>query len=499
MARKRRRAGRTAAGRKAARRKAGGRKAAARALTARPADPFRHVVLLMLENRSFDHMLGALQQVIPGLDGVPTNGPPRSNPDIAGHPVEQRPVAAPVVDPDPRHEKDDVLEQLDDTNGRFVKNYERRNHGVTEAQKQAIMAYHSLGSLYALHPLGQAFVVGDAWHAAVPGPTWTNRLFAMSGTSLGRVEMPEGIFHPNLHRYAQPSIFRRLEEAGRSQRIYFGDFPLSLLLADRRRPLAALRLRDLERFFDDVTDDEADFPDFVFIEPRYMNDPNDDHPPHDVGRGQEFIARVYQAIRANRPLWESTLLVITYDEHGGFYDHVAAGPALPPDGNHQEYSFDRLGVRVPAVLVSPWLVPDVVHTECDHTALLRSLQVKWGLGDLGARVASAPDILTGLRRAPSVRDDTPVRLAPTAAAAPARAARAAAKRAALTAPLSGHQRAILAFSAYLETQTPAPAQQKVRASARAMKSPADARKVAEERARRYLAHLSQRARRSRSR
>jgi phospholipase C len=473
---------------------------AARSVAAASTDPFRHVVLLMLENRSFDHMLGALQQVVPDIDGVPGGGAPRTNPDVAGAPVAQLPVAVGVVDPDPKHETVDVLEQIDDDNGRFVKNYERSNHGVTAAQKQAIMAYHPLDSLYALHGLARVFVVCDRWHAPVPGPTWTNRLFAMSGTSLGRVKMPEGIFHPNLHGYAQPSLFRRLEEAGRSQRIYFGDFPLSLLLADRRRPLAALRLRDLERFFDDAAGDEADVPDFTFIEPRYMNDPDDDHPPHDVANGQELIARVYNAIRANRPLWESTLLVITYDEHGGFYDHVAPKPAIPPDDHHEEYAFNSLGVRVPAVLVSPWLAPDRFHTLCDHTALLRSLQVKWGLGDMGARVAQAPDILAGLTLTPAVRQDTPPRLGPppaTAVAPQVRRARAISRRLAVAAPLNDHQRAIVAFSAYLETQTPAPASRKVSAAARAMRSPADARAVAEERARRYLAYLSSRAKRRR--
>jgi phospholipase C len=460
-----------------------------------PADPFRHVVLLMLENRSFDHMLGALEAVVPGLDGVPAGGPPRANPDVAGQLVAQLPVGAAIVDPDPQHDTTDVLEQLEDGNGRFVKNYERAHTGLTADQKQAIMAYHALDSLYALHQLARAFVVYDGWHAAVPGPTWTNRLFAMSGTSLGRVKMPVGIFHPNLHAYDQPSVFRRLEEAGRSLRIYFGDFPLSLLLADRRRPLPALHMRDLERFFDDAGGDEASFPDFTFIEPRYMNDPDDDHPPHDVAAGQALIARVYNALRANQPLWESSLLVITYDEHGGFYDHAPAGPAVPPDDHHEEYTFDRVGVRVPAVLVSPWLGPGVVHTPCDHTALLRSLQLKWGLGDLGARVAGAPDILGGLVPTPAARSDTPARLAPAPAAAAPRRARAAARRVAVTARLSDHQQAILAFSAYLETQTPAPPARKVQAAARAMRSPADARAVAEQRARSYLASLSGRARR----
>ena len=101
--------------------------------------------------------------------------------------------------------------------------------------------------------LGRTFAVCDGWFCSVPGPTWINRLFAMSGTSQGRVKMPEGLFQPNLHRYDQPSVFLRLEQARprRSLRIYFGDFPLSLLLADRTaRQLAALKYRDLEMFFD---------------------------------------------------------------------------------------------------------------------------------------------------------------------------------------------------------------------------------------------------------
>ena len=211
-----------------------------------------------------------------------------------------------------------------------------------------------------------------------------------------------------------------------------------------------------------------------------------------MAAGQALIARVYHALRANRPLWESSLLVITYDEHGGFYDHVAAGAAVPPDSHHEEYSFDRLGVRVPTVLVSPWLVPGVVHTTSDHTALLRSLQVKWSLGGLGARVAGAPDILSGLARTSAPREDTLSRLAP--APTPLRAARAKARRVAATSRLSDHQQAILAFSAYLETQTPGPPARTVQAAARAMKSPADAREVAEQRARRYLAYLGGRAR-----
>jgi len=455
-------------------------------------DPFRHVVLLALENRSFDHMLGALQAVI-GVDGVPPNAPARTNPDIAGNPVGQLPVAGLVVDPDPKHETPNVLNQVDDSNGRFVKDYQRAYPEISAAQKQAVMAYHSLGSLSALHALGQAFAVCDKWFCSVPGPTWTNRLFMMSGTSLGRVKMPEGLFQPNLHHYEQPSVFRRVEEAGRSLRIYFGDFPLALLLADRRKPGPALRFRPLERFFADVAGKASAFPDFALIEPHYMLAADDDHPPHNVSAGQRLVTRVYEALRANQELWESTLLVIVYDEHGGFYDHVSPPPGKPPDGHHEEYTFDRLGLRVPALLVSPWIPPQVVSTVCDHTALLRSLQIRWGLGRMGARVAEAPDILGGLRLAPAARQDTPERLLRATPMAAARTPR----RSRVPAPLNDHQRAIVAFSAYLDTETTAPAALKVRATARSMRGPDDARRVAEERAKRYLAQLAGKTRRRR--
>jgi phospholipase C len=466
---------------------------AARAVAAAP-DPFRHVVLLMLENRSFDHMLGALQGVMPGLDGVPPSGPPRINRDMAGVPFEQRLGAAKVVDPDPPHGTDSVLVQIAGDNGGFVSEYERAHRGrLSAAQKQEVMAYHEVDSLWALHQLGRTFAVCDGWFCSVPGPTWTNRLFAMSGTSQGRVKMPEGIFQPNLHRYDQPSVFLRLEQARprRSLRIYFGDFPLSLLLADRRRVSSVRKYRDLEMFFDAAGRDVDDFPDFALIEPRYLNDPNDDHPPHSVDAGQELVARVYEAIRANAELWASTLLVVTYDEHGGFYDHRVPPPAVPPDDPpHAEYEFNRLGVRVPTVLISPWITPQVVHTICDHTALLRSLQVRWGLGAMGARVAAGPDVLAALSLAPVPRDDTPMRLERPAVSKKAAAARRRAKApraAAAQEPLTDHQRAIVAFSQYLDTQTPAPPTQKVRRMAKSMRSDADARQVAEARARRFLA------------
>ena len=444
-------------------------------------DPFRHVVVLMLENRSFDHMLGALQGEIPGLEGVVASSP-GSNLGPDDKPYLQQPGASAVVDPDPKHENANVMNQLGAGNGRFVKDYARSYPDTGPTQWQEVMAYHGAGTLPPLHSLARAFLVFDHWFCSVPGPTWTNRLFAMSGTSQGRVEMPNGIFHANLHRYDQPSLFRRIEEARRRCAIYVGDFPLALLLADRRSIAGARSFRSFSSFGKDCAK-EATFPDLAWIEPSYLGgDANDDHPPHDIMRGQALVAQVYESIRANDALFRSTLLVVVYDEHGGFYDHVSPGSSVPPDAHHQEYTFDRYGLRVPVVLVSPWLERGLLKTELDHTALLRGLQLRWKLGDLGKRVAQAPDLFAELRLSANPRSDVPSLAAPKP-----KAVRGAAPRKAIAHPrLTSNEEAIVAFSAWLDAETPGPTKAKMRAARKAMRTPEDSRAVAKARARAFL-------------
>jgi phospholipase C len=440
----------------------------------------------MLENRSFDHVLGALQQQIPGLDGIAPGSPSRSNMDCHGRRVEQRTGAASVVERDPMHEHANVVQQMRNGMSGFVADFAAAYPGSSAFEREQVMAYHATGTLPVLHELARSFAVCDKWFSSVPGPTWTNRLFAMSGTSQGRVHMPKGIFHPNLHRYRQPSVFRRIEEARRRCRIYFGDFPLALLLADRRSPRGARSFARFERFFEDAAGAEDKFPDFAWIEPDYLGaDANDDHPPHDVLRGQDLVRRVYKALRRNGALFETTLLIVTYDEHGGFYDHVSPGPATPPDAHREEYDFEGLGVRVPAVLISPWLVHQVVDTPAvDHTALLRSLQIRWKLGALGERVARAPDLLSRLALANEPRSDLPSVPAPRPLArAPAMRTRMAK---ALEEELTGNEQAIVAFSAWLDAHTPAPPQAKARAMATVARGPRGARKVAAARALAFL-------------
>jgi phospholipase C len=271
------------------------------------------------------------------------------------------------------------------------------------------MKYFADGELPALHALAKKFAVCDRWFSSLPGPTWPNRFFVHSGTSIGRVSMPEGIFDANLHWYDQTTLYDRLNEKGIDWRIYYGDVPQSLVLVHQLEPENAARYAKLPRFFRDAGGDAKDFPKFCFIEPPYYQPgAADDHPPHDVLEGERLIADVYNAILRNDALWKSSLLVVLYDEHGGFYDHVVPPETVPPDHHVEEYGFTQLGVRVPAILVSPFVQPGVIHTVFDHTSLLRYLIDKWSLGPLGARAAGANSFAGVLLAAPKDVDRLPV-------------------------------------------------------------------------------------------
>jgi len=362
-------------------------------------DGIRHVVLLLMENRSFDQMVGCFQQTYPELDGIDPNAPPRTNRDREGNEFKQLPTESQQMPVDPRHEtKPHVLAQLEDNNSGFVRDFADFYGGKAGPDdRQLIMSYYPPMFLPALHRMARDFTICDHWFSSVPGPTWPNRFFAFSGTASGRVEMPS-LKNPDLDnlifRQHQTTLFDRLNEAGKSWKVYFYDFASSLILTHQRELHNLLNYHKIDRFFQDVAHLKPnEFPEFVLIEPKYAGlDQNDDHPPHNIMKGEKLIADVYNAIRSNEDLWNETLLVIVFDEHGGFYDHVSPPPAVPPDEHQEEYTFDRLGVRVPAVLVSPWVGKKLEKTEFDHTSLLKYLTNKWSLGSLGARTAAANSI-----------------------------------------------------------------------------------------------------------
>jgi phospholipase C len=427
-------------------------------------DPIKHVVVLMLENHSFDQMLGAFQEVFTDLEGIdPAN--PGSNQDKVGTPYSQAPTTATSVSPDPMHELANVLNQLQGNNANFVLDYSQAYPDTTTDQRQQIMNFFALDELPALHELARSFTICDHWYSSVPGPTWANRFFVHSGTSLGRVQMPEGvsdsILHPGLYTgYDQDTIYDRLNEQGIPWRIYHGDIPQSLVLSHQRTVQNAKCYEFMRAFFSDVAGEEADFPAYSFIEPSYYSPgQNDDHPPHTTLRAQALLGNVYNALRQNEPLWNSTLLVVLYDEHGGFYDHVPPPAAVPPDDHVlPNFGFDRLGVRVPALLISPWVERTIIKTEFDHTSLLKYLTEKWNLGPLTARVAAAQSFGSAILATDQPRIDTPIAVPVPTLTAPMMAT--------LTSePLNGHQSALVAFSEQLEHEIEEPVGKVTRAAA----------------------------------
>lgn len=394
-------------------------------------DPIRHIVVLMMENRSFDHMLGDATRIYPDLEGIPQSGPKyRNTSSASGTAYEQKPIAAETVAVDLPHEHADTLKQIGKETanpmGGFVDAY-LSAPGASEAnpgEVDQVMAYFPFGdtsaadSLPALHALARNFLVCDHWFSSMPGPTWPNRFFIHSGTCLGHVHMPSRAHPEYMYLYDQDTVYDRLDDAKRKWRIYHQGTPQSIVMSHMWTEFGISLFTDnydsMDGFYKDAQGAEADFPEYVFIEPSYFDETeNDQHPPTGVAPGDQLIANVYNAIRGNEALWKSTLLVVTYDEHGGFYDHVPPPATVAPDNNTDEYNFTQLGIRVPTILVSPWVARGVCKTQFDHTSVLRYVCDKWGMKPLSKR--ASPDagiyqsnsLLPELIRLGSPRDDTP--------------------------------------------------------------------------------------------
>jgi phospholipase C len=402
-----------------------------------------HVVVLMLENRSFDSMFGALypkSRAFEGLTGREAN--PWHKPDgtVAQLPVwndeSMSPTTACIPDPDPGELFADMNIQLFGLGGTpgdrpppmngFVDNYMRQPPGEARSDPAAVMHYFTPKQVPVISTLARAFGVSDQWHASAPCQTWPNRFFAHTATAGGHVDNT-----PTHFPYLMPSIFRRLGGHGKSWRVYFHDVPQAATLADIWLE-APLHFRLFEAEFErDAA--EGKLPNYSFIEPRYFADrdlglvPNDQHPPHNVVYGEQLIAQVYNAVRS-APTWKKTLLIVTYDEHGGCYDHVPPPRAVPPEAPApgSSFAFDRYGVRVPAVIISPYMpAGSIVRVAADgvpfsgppypydHTSIIATLRKLFDLGaPLTRRDAVAPDLIGALSL------DDPANDGPASVAAP---------------------------------------------------------------------------------
>jgi len=367
----------------------------------------KHLVVLMMENRSFDHMLGFMRSPSYGIDGL--NGT-EMNRDSSGEPVLVNKGARYSGDlsADPSHDFEDVMEQMfgvrslpagqQPNMSGFVTNYERFTHD--REKSSTIMNCFDPANLPVLAALARSYAVCDRWFCSVPGPTLPNRAYAHAGSSRGRLDLsPDflGGFH---------TVYEVLFKSGVSSTIFYEDWSEAL-------SFEALLLHNQAEFFAEY----ARFPELVkknklpsycFIEPRYNPQDsngvslpaNDQHPPdHDIAEGEQLIRTVYDDLRQNDDVWRSSILAIVYDEHGGLYDHVAPPTCISPDGiacPSPAFDFTWLGPRVPAIIVSPYVQPGQIdHNNIyDHTSLIATAMKlfagkAWPSDVLGRRAQAA--------------------------------------------------------------------------------------------------------------
>jgi phospholipase C len=243
-----------------------------------------------------------------------------------------------------------------------------------------------------LSGLARGFAVCDHWFGSAPTETLPNRAFTLSGTSQGHMD-------DKTKTFTAPSICSELSKADVSWKVY--GYDAAPLTQHTFPDLAAAPATNFGLFTDFQHDAAAGtLPGFAFLEPSWGATGNSQHPNYDVALGEQLIHEVYTALR-DGPGWNNTLFILTYDEHGGLYDHVSPPTtAVPPDNTAGEFGFDfkRFGPRVPTVLVSPLIPAGTVYrvpqgaTPFDHTSILKTVETRWSLPPLTARDAAAVDV-----------------------------------------------------------------------------------------------------------
>jgi phospholipase C len=391
-----------------------------------------HIVVLMLENRSFDHIFG-FRNGVNGLTGTEFNLLDPSQPQGPTNPPVKVSNAEPysiTAGQGPSHSFNSVTMQIYGTkkpastsgkNNGFVKDY-RESLSVdhvpnpTPEQIRVVMESFAPGTLPALEALADAFCLCDRWFCDVPGPTMPNRMFAHMGSSVGYVHNVWS------HKFSDTTIYDLLDQGGKSWATY--DFDQNEV---RQFPSLAANTAAFRSFESSFAKDvqSGTLPSYSFIIPRFFakNGPvTSMHGPYDVRPADEFVAEVYNTLRSSPAVWKKSALIVTMDEHGGFYDHVVP-PVLPaaaldafsspPPGDTASwvpsFKFDRLGLRVPTLIVSPWVSAGRVDsTEYRHTSILATAIKRFGLGGrLTNRVKTAATF-DKLFSESAPRTDTPV-------------------------------------------------------------------------------------------
>lgn len=343
--------------------------------------PINTTVVVMMENRSFDHVFASY-----GIDDA------RRRNDLLTVPADwQLPgpqgqiyLPTPATRPcllDPPHGWDDSRLQLNGgANDGFALNYFDR--WQLEQILADVIAYQRRSDLPFSYDLADAYTVFDHWFSSVLGPTLPNRYYLHSGTADGHKSNLESIFSER--GLTWKTLYHQLDEAGITWKYYFTDLPLVILfsgLHDRWNE----NIFPIDAYFTDAA--AGRLPPVAIVDPGFTL--NDDHPPHHPRLGQIFLSEVYDAL-ATSPQWNECLFLLTYDEHGGFFDHVA-----PPqmDDDHGDEGFNQLGFRVPAIAAGPYVRRHAVVSEIfEHSAVSKWLAWRYGLEPLTTRARATGDL-----------------------------------------------------------------------------------------------------------
>ncbi|HYR95592.1 MAG TPA: alkaline phosphatase family protein [Candidatus Binatus sp.] len=330
-----------------------------------------HVVLVMMENRSFDHFLGWL----PGADGRQAG---LTYLDRAGMPHMTHPLAPDYQGcghPDPDHSYEGGRIEYD---GGACDGWLRAGNNDDYA-----IGYYTRSDLAFLGRAVPRWSTGDRYFAAIMAETFPNRIYQHAA----QTDRIHNSFDPS----TLPTIWDRLAEAGVDGRYYYSDTPFLALWGPKYVPIS----RPFATFLADAA--AGTLPQVAFVDPRFQDEESgtsgDDHPHADIRNGEAFMNQVYSAVTRS-PAWRNTVLVFNYDEWGGFFDHVPPPTApIPPADQAAGNQDGLLGFRVPLLVVSPFVRRRYVsHTVFDHTSLLRMIEWRWGLAPLTVRDATANNL-----------------------------------------------------------------------------------------------------------
>jgi phospholipase C len=352
-----------------------------RAVGADQVPEIEHIVVVMMENHSFDNLLGLIGRgdgFTVGSDGTPT----ASNPDGHGNLIHAFHMPNECQTTGVRNDWTAAHEAFDGGT----------NQGFVTSSTPEAMGYFTKDDLPFTCGMASVFPIADRYFCSAMAQTDPNRRYLISGTSLGLINdtfptelPPNGV------------IYEQFDKHGITWKDYYSDAPtlgVYLPYLEEGNPVRN-GVTKIDQFYIDAA--AGNLPQYCLVEPNY--DESSEEDPQDIQFGDQFIGKVVNAVMSS-PNWPKTMLIWTYDEHGGYYDHVPPPAAIPPDDippnlqpGDPPGTFDQYGFRVPAGVVSPYAKKDFVsHTVYDHTSILKTVEEKWNLPALTRRDANASSL-----------------------------------------------------------------------------------------------------------